>query len=118
MTMLALAVLCDACHRAQAGPVVRTNALRLALAYLFTRSNGDRRPYDLFWSECADGMDFASSQGVGNVCRSAWLTREWNSILATLGIAPTIEFGERLAKVTARERREFEAVHGQNEPKV
>lgn len=118
MIMLALAVVADAHWQAQKGPVVRTNALRLALAYLHSRSNGERGSYDTFWIECANRHERAYSEAAGNVTRAAWLNPAWNGILRSLGLADSIEFGERLQKVHDRERGEHEAIHGKKRPSV
>lgn len=112
MIMLALAVVADAHWRAQKGPVARTNALRLALTYLHSQSNRDRGSYDTFWLECANRHDGAFSEAEGNGMRGAWLNPAWHGILRSLGIAPSIEFGERLAQVQARERAAFDALQG------
>lgn len=118
MILLALAVVDDAQQQARKGPIVRTNALRLALAYLFSQSDGRRGPYDLFWAECANPHAHAHSETMGNVMRGNWLVREWHGILQTLGLAPSIEFNERLRRVEARERAEFEALNGKKPPTI
>lgn len=110
MIMLALAVVAEAHWHAQKGPIPRTNALRLALTYLHSQSNGQRGSYDTFWLECGNPHDEAFSPTEGNGIRVAWLNPAWNGILHSLGMAPSIEFTARLAKVQARERAEFEAV--------
>lgn len=117
MIVMALAVLDDARSRAGDGPVVRTNAIRLALACLFRRSNGNREPFDAFWRECALG-NAGFSGATGDITRHAMLVSHFNGILNTLGIPHDGEFSGRLFAARARERREHEALHGKVPPSV
>lgn len=117
MIMLALAVLDDARRRSGDGPVIRSNAIRLALAYLHRHSNGDRSSYDEFWRECAD-RKAGCAGATGDITRHAKLIRGFNGILNSLGIPHDGEFSGRLHIVQKRERDEFEAIHGKVPPAV
>jgi hypothetical protein len=49
---------------ADAGQIVRTKALRFALAYLWTVSGGERWPFDNFWSALDGPEDFGRAQSI------------------------------------------------------
>jgi hypothetical protein len=52
---MALAALEDVLARCHHGPVEHSAALRLVLAYLASRSRGDRWPFDVFWQSVDGG---------------------------------------------------------------
>ncbi|MCP3729238.1 hypothetical protein M9978_02255 [Sphingomonas sp. MG17] len=103
--VLALSILEQARHEAQKGPVPRTNALRLALAYLHERAGGDRAPFDEFWRTCGDPVADAHSETMSNIRRSATLTPAIHRIWRALGIPPDLELVEQLGKAQALEQR-------------
>jgi hypothetical protein len=118
MILLALAVVAEAHRAAHQGPVARTNALRLALTYLHSCSDGDRRAYDVFWIECANMHSSLNNEAQANNMRATWLNPAWHGILRSLRIDGSIEFGKRLSKIREREWAEFETIYGKAAPKI
>lgn len=105
--VLALSIIEAAGRAAQSGPVPRTNALRLALAYLFERSGGrDRKPFDEFWRVCGDRVE-GRSFCHGNSYRAAMVVPAQHRIWCALGIPPDAEFSDRLARARLLEQREL-----------
>ncbi len=54
LVKMALSALEDAVARAHAGPVERTWGLKLALAYLASRRQCERWPFDTFWAQMGE----------------------------------------------------------------
>ena len=73
---LALQTLEDAATEALASPVQRTNGVRLALAYLASRSDCERWPFDGFWK----WLPYEEKQG-----RAANVTANINGIYEQIG---------------------------------
>lgn len=92
------------------GRLPRTHALRLALAHLHARSNGDRVPFDRFWRTYAD--DFARFPRPVDALnhRNTELTQSWRAMLQALGLAESPALMDRLEKLAPWQGRENEAV--------
>lgn len=84
LVYLALRALEDALDEAQNSPVKRTFAIRLALAYLASRSSGARWPFDQFWQ----WMPHEERKG-----RFANMTCALNGIYLQVGKTKSIEQG-------------------------
>ncbi|MXO86488.1 hypothetical protein GRI38_10675 [Altererythrobacter aurantiacus] len=77
LTKLAILTIEDAARSAISGPVNRTFGVRLALAYLASRYNCERWPFDWFWRFLPEG----ERKG-----RTANLTGALNAIYRQIGI--------------------------------
>jgi len=60
----ALAALDEAAEQSNQGPIMRSNALAFALAYLWAYSSGDRAMFVWFWKPLATPHDIGRSQNV------------------------------------------------------
>ncbi|WP_267382310.1 MULTISPECIES: hypothetical protein [unclassified Sphingomonas] len=98
----ALVALDEVCHRAHEGAIQPTFALRFVLAFLFSRSDGDRRSYDMFWKECRDPRH---GQTQADYCRGTYTRTAWNGIVPSLGIPQTIDFMTKVAEVRRGKRK-------------
>lgn len=103
--ILALSLLDAAMLQGQAGPVPRTNALRLALVYLHQRAGGDPAPFRAFWQACADPLPWADNDSIRCIIRASSLHTELHRIWRALGIPPDQELTERLIAARELERR-------------
>ena len=94
---LALSALEEAAASASAGPVKRTWALRLALAYLASRANGRpefvRWPFDGFWR---------SLLSVDSIGRSQSLNSNLNGIYRAIGEKRDYERVRRFERLCCR----------------
>lgn len=137
-TLIALFIVDRARQAAANGRLPRTHALRLALAWLFASSDGQRAPYDRFWRSYAD--DFVQYPRPVDALnqRNAELAECWTGILQSLGLphAPDLEpldswqerenravlsaaIGEhRRAKAFAKDARECFSPNGHSIPKL
>ena len=84
----------DACHDA---PIKPTFALRFALAFLYTESDGCHESYDAFWREIADGREGAYSADAGRYIRSSYARTELTGIARGVGVEMSIDFMQRLS---------------------
>jgi hypothetical protein len=60
----ALEALHEAAEQSAARPIIRTKALRFALAYLWATSGAERGMFDWFWKSLADDNAIGRSQNV------------------------------------------------------
>jgi hypothetical protein len=75
----ALDALEEAAEQSAARPIIRTRALRFALAYLWATSGAERGMFDWFWRSLADDNTIGRSQNVSaalnGIYRALGLTR-------------------------------------------
>jgi hypothetical protein len=98
----ALLALDEAIDQARIKPVAPTFALRFALAWLFTQSNGWREPYDAFWRVIRDPFSWASSDVQRAYLRPTKARTEFYRICRSIGIEPT---GAFLSELSEERRR-------------
>ena len=102
LIFLSLCVLDQACWRAHQGPVEPSEAIRLALACLYTLGTADKALFQGFWDEMRDPYSKAHSLDAGNVRRSNSVTSRFNAIARSVGVEMTMDYHGRLAKARRR----------------
>lgn len=105
LIFMALSILDDACWRAQNGQVPATMSVRLALACLYSLGRAEKALFDEFWREMRDPQQGAYSANMGNTLRASNLTRCFAGIARSVGVALSIDYCDRLAKVRRGSRQ-------------
>jgi hypothetical protein len=83
---------------AQTGTVRSTYALRFALAYLYSRSDGKRWIYEQFWSNIRS----ASSHTQSGYIRGTMADTGMLGIMRSVGVVPTLEATQALRDACSR----------------
>jgi hypothetical protein len=108
---LALVALYEVADEAGRAPVRPSFALRFALAFLYTNSNGDRSSYDGFWRQCQHPYDGRTQ---ANYARGTMTRTAWNGICHSLGVALSIDFMEQIHSA-CRSRKEGQRLGARTE---
>ncbi len=87
----ALCALDEIVDECRSGPVKATFAMRFALAYLYTVSNGHRASYDTFWREARDPKSSAYSDHDRRYLRSTNARTALTGIARSVGIEMTAQ---------------------------
>lgn len=91
LTRFALLTLEDATTRAHAGPIERSWAIKLALAFLYDRHGGERRWYDQFWATMDKGALSRHSAYLSDVHRHNAMHASMEAIYRAAGVQRTVE---------------------------
>lgn len=81
MALGALEEVAAQCHHA---PVQRSRALALVLAYLASRSRGERWPYDRFWTCIEDSQPKERWSGATAALNAIYLAGGWTRDIAVV----------------------------------
>jgi len=101
--MCALSEVVDQCGHA---PVAPSLALRFALAYLFSISDGDRSSFDMFWKTVRQGNDAFHSETMARALRNSYARTAMAGIARSVEVALTVEYLEQLSSAhRCKERR-------------
>jgi hypothetical protein len=90
----------EACVEAQNGTVRSTYALRFALAYLYSRSDGTRWVDEQFWRNIRS----ASSHTQSGYIRGTMADTGLLGIMRSVGVVPTLEATQALRDACQRNR--------------
>lgn len=96
LTFLSLAILAETADNAGTEPVDPSLAVRLALAYLYSIANTDRRNFDEFWKTLRDPMKAEHSDVIRAYTRPTFCRTHLTSIARSVGVELTVEVWERL----------------------
>lgn len=101
LTFLSLAILAETADKAGADPIDPSLAVRLALAYLYSIANTDRRNFDEFWTTLRDPMTAQHSDSIRGYNRPTFCRTHLTGIARSVGVELTSEVWARL-----RQRRD------------
>ena len=96
LTYLSLAILAETADSAGAEPVDPSLAVRLALAYLYSIANTDRRNFDEFWQTLRDPMTAQHSDAIRAYTRPTFCRTHLTGIARSVGVELTVEVWARL----------------------
>ena len=99
--LCALSEVVDQCDHA---PLAPSLALRFALAYLFSISDGDRSSFDMFWQTIRQSDDAFHSATMARALRNSYARTAMTGIARSVGVELTVEYLQRLASCHRREK--------------
>jgi hypothetical protein len=97
LTFLSLVILAETADNAGAKPVDPSLAVRLALAYLYSIANTDRRNFDQFWQTLRDPMKAEHSDVIRAHTRPTFCRTHLTGIARSVGVELTVEVGQDCA---------------------
>ncbi len=98
LTFLSLAILAETADNAGSEPVEPSLAVRLALAYLYSIANTDRRNFDQFWQTLRDPMKAEHSDVIRAYTRPTFCRTHLTGIARSVGIELTVDVWARLRR--------------------
>lgn len=106
---LALATLAEQVELAGETPPTPSHGVRLALAVLFTFSEGDRAPFDDFWRQMRDDEARSATPTIASYCRYTHLMTQLRGVMRAVGVEPCLATEQPLhdaaLKIYPREKR-------------
>jgi hypothetical protein len=102
---LAVSVLYDITHEVEGAPQPLGPEVRALLALLHAISNGDRGPFDDYWRQAIDPLNWSKADSQAAYLRATTMRTAWEGICDRLGYPTSMEGMKAIARFRRYGRR-------------